>query len=96
MVFQAGVILVSYLVLGRLAFFIAGTFVGILLHSSWETQKDRNSTRSVLGWEERVDKEKGEGDTKVIYLSIVCKGTYSPSIGCPDRLHNSSWYGEGY
>lgn len=59
-----------YLVLGRLALFTAGTLVGILLHSSWESQKGRNSSKSVFDWKEKVDNGEGAEYTKVIHTPV--------------------------
>ncbi|KAF8429658.1 PXA domain-containing protein [Tirmania nivea] len=60
-----GATAVSYVIFGRLALFIAGTLVGAIVHSAWETHRRRNDQHdAIFRW--RLIKEKGAGDDLVI------------------------------
>ena len=60
---------VSYMIFGRLVLFIAGTLVGAIVHSSWETHRRRNGQQSaIFAW--KAAKEKGvEDDLETLKVS---------------------------
>lgn len=61
-----GAAAVSYMILGGLALFIAGTLVGAIVHSSWETHWRRNDRQdAIFAW--KAAKEKGAEDDVEIH-----------------------------
>ena len=63
-------VLVSYIVFGRLAVFITGTLLGIFLHSSWEAQRGRNYSGGGFSWGGQIGKGKEAEHSKVIHPSV--------------------------
>ena len=56
-----GATVISYMIFGRLALFIAGALVGVIVHSSWETHRRRDDQDdAIFAWKAR--KEKGAED----------------------------------